>query len=53
MADRRKQSLYLTDEVLDFLRREAERQDRSISWLVQKAVEVAQVQITKFPGAPG
>lgn len=36
-----KQSLYLPQELLDALRAEAVRLDRSLSWLIQRCVRVA------------
>jgi len=49
-SDKRKQSLYFPLEMLTEIKREAERQDRSLSWIVQKAWKVARHELAKFPG---
>ena len=48
-SDKRKQSLYFPQDMLDEIRREAARQDRSLSWIVQKAWKIARRELTKFP----
>lgn len=48
-TDKRKQSLYFPVEMLREIKDEAARQDRSLSWIVQKAWQIARPQITKFP----
>lgn len=50
-SDKRKQSLYFPEEYLEEIRDESLRQDRSMSWLVQKAWEIARDTITSFPSA--
>jgi len=50
-SDKRKQSLYFPEEYLDEIRQESLRQDRSMSWLVQKAWEIARDTIMQFPSA--
>ena len=35
--------------MLDEIRKEAARQDRSLSWIVQKAWKIARREMTKFP----
>ena len=50
-SDKRKQSLYFPEEYLDEIRDESLRQDRSMSWLVQKAWEIARETIMAFPGS--
>jgi len=49
--DKRKQSLYFPSETLDELRLEAARLDRSLSWIVQKAWQIARSQIAAMPSA--
>jgi uncharacterized small protein (TIGR04563 family) len=44
-----KVSLYLPDTMRDSLHEEAQRQDRSISWLMKKAWEVALPTIQRLP----
>jgi uncharacterized small protein (TIGR04563 family) len=51
MSDKRKQSLYFPDEYLEEIRNESLRQDRSMSWLVQKAWEISRDKIMQFPSA--
>ena len=48
-ADKRKQSLYFPEEMLTDIKREALRQDRSLSWIVQQAWRIARDDIKKFP----
>ncbi len=48
-TDHRKQSLYFPEEMLMEIQREAERQDRSLSWIVQQAWKVARADIKKMP----
>ncbi|RLB53997.1 MAG: hypothetical protein DRI34_12650 [Deltaproteobacteria bacterium] len=47
--DKRKQSLYFPEEMLSEIKREALRQDRSLSWIVQQAWRIARDEIKKFP----
>jgi uncharacterized small protein (TIGR04563 family) len=48
-TDNRKQSLYFPEDMLEEIQREAQRQDRSISWIVQQAWKVARVDIRRMP----
>ncbi len=48
-SDKRKQSLYFPEEMLKEIQMEAARQDRSLSWIVQKAWRIARSEIAKFP----
>jgi uncharacterized small protein (TIGR04563 family) len=48
-SDKRKQSLYFPEDMLEEIQKEAMRQDRSLSWIVQKAWKIAREQIRKFP----
>lgn len=50
-SDKRKQSLYFPDEHLEEIKSEAIRQDRSMSWVVQKAWELSRDTIKQFPSA--
>jgi len=47
--DKRKQSLYFPEEMLSEIKREALRQDRSLSWIVQQAWRIARDEIRKLP----
>jgi uncharacterized small protein (TIGR04563 family) len=49
----RKQSLYFPVDVLQEIQAEAVRQDRSLSWVVQRAWQVARERIANMPNAPG
>ncbi|MCP3164341.1 TIGR04563 family protein [Myxococcus qinghaiensis] len=48
-TDHRKQSLYFPEDMLEEIQREATRQDRSLSWIVQQAWKVARAEIRKMP----
>jgi uncharacterized small protein (TIGR04563 family) len=48
-TDKRKQSLYFPESMLDEIQREAARLDRSLSWVVQRCVKVALPEIRKLP----
>ena len=48
-SDKRKQSLYFPEEMLREIGAEATRQDRSLSWIVQKAWKAARNDIMKIP----
>jgi uncharacterized small protein (TIGR04563 family) len=50
-SDKRKQSLYFPEDYLDEIREESLRQDRSMSWIVQKAWEIARDKVKQFPSA--
>lgn len=50
-SDKRKQSLYFPEEYLEEIRAESIRQDRSMSWIVQKAWEIARDKVKQFPSA--
>ncbi len=49
-SDARKQSLYFPEAMLEEIEKEAERQDRSLSWIVQRAWQLARPDVKKFPG---
>jgi uncharacterized small protein (TIGR04563 family) len=51
MADARKQSLYFPEEMLQEIQEAAQRQDRSLSWIVQRAWRIARDRIATVPGA--
>ena len=48
-TDKRKQSLYFPEEMLKEISDEATRQDRSLSWIVQKAWKAARKEIKSVP----
>lgn len=49
-TDKRKQSLYFPEQMLKEIQAEAARQDRSLSWIVQKAWMISRETIKKYPG---
>jgi uncharacterized small protein (TIGR04563 family) len=49
-ADKRKQSLYFPETMLDDIRAEAKRLNRSLSWVVQRAWKVARLEMKRLPG---
>lgn len=48
-TDKRKQSLYFPEDMLKEIQIEANRQDRSLSWIVQQAWKLARTEIMRFP----
>lgn len=48
-GDKRKQSLYFPESMLDEIQREATRLDRSLSWIVQRCVKLGLPEIRKLP----
>ena len=47
--DKRKQSRYFPEEMLREITEEANRLDRSLSWVVQQAWKKSKEQIREFP----
>ena len=50
MAAKEKVTLYLPGNLLQEAKAEAERQDRSLSWLLQRAWMIAREQLQDVPG---
>ncbi|HVR60800.1 MAG TPA: TIGR04563 family protein [Polyangia bacterium] len=48
-SNKRKQSLYFPEEMLTEIGNEAMRQDRSMSWIVQKCWQVARKDMMRMP----
>lgn len=48
-TDKRKQSLYFPEDMLKEIKAEAGRQDRSLSWIVQKAWKIARTEVSRYP----
>ena len=48
-TDNRKQSLYFPEDMLNEIQNQANRQDRSLSWIVQQAWRVARGEVRRFP----
>ena len=49
--DKRKQSLYFPEEMLREIQSEATRQDRSLSWVVQRAWKSSRKELARIPSA--
>jgi uncharacterized small protein (TIGR04563 family) len=49
--DNRKQSLYFPEAMLEDIKAEAIRLDRSLSWVVQRAWKTARAEIRKIPSS--
>jgi uncharacterized small protein (TIGR04563 family) len=47
--DKRKQSLYFPESMLEEIQHEAARLDRSLSWIVQRCVKIGLPEIRKLP----
>lgn len=48
-TDKRKQSLYFPESMLQEIKEEAARLDRSLSWVVQRAWKLARLEIKRLP----
>jgi uncharacterized small protein (TIGR04563 family) len=48
-TDKRKQSLFFPEDMLKKMQNEAIRQNRSLSWIVQKAWQIAYEEIKQLP----
>lgn len=48
-SDKRKQSLYFPEAMLQEIKDEAARLDRSLSWVVQRAWKMARLEIKRIP----
>ncbi|MBO6937063.1 MAG: TIGR04563 family protein [Deltaproteobacteria bacterium] len=48
-TDKRKQSLYFPETMLEDIQHEAARLDRSLSWIVQRCVKIGLSEIRKLP----
>jgi len=52
-TDKRKQSLYFPENMLKDLQHEADRLDRSLSWVVQRCVRIGMLDLKKLPSTDG
>jgi uncharacterized small protein (TIGR04563 family) len=52
-TDKRKQSLYFPESMLKSLQQEADRLDRSLSWIVQRCVKAGIPELRKLPSTDG
>ena len=51
-TDKRKQSLYFPEEMLKAIQDEADRLDRSLSWVVQRCVLGHMPEVRRLPSIP-
>ncbi len=51
MSQKRKVTLYFNSAMLAETQKEAIRQDRSVSWIIQAAWRLARDEVKKMPGA--
>ena len=49
-TDKRKQSLYFPEIMLKDIQHEADRLDRSLSWIVQRCIKAGLPELRKLPG---
>ena len=52
-VEKRKQSLYFPEDMLNEIQTEATRQDRSLSWIVQQAWKLSKERIAQIPSVNG
>jgi uncharacterized small protein (TIGR04563 family) len=52
-TDKRKQSLYFPELMLKDIQREADRLDRSLSWIVQRCIKSGLPELRKLPSTDG
>ncbi len=50
MAGKKKMTLYFPEEIFEQTRQEAERQDRSLSWVLQMAWMMSRDRLREMPG---
>ena len=50
-TDKRKQSLYFPEEMLTEIQHEAQRLDRSLSWIVQQCWKISRSKLKEFPSS--
>ena len=48
-GEKRKQSLYFPVNMLEEMQKEAERQERPLSWIMQQAWKLSRMKISAFP----
>ena len=53
LPPKKKVTLYFSAGVLEETQREAIRQDRSISWIIQAAWRISRDEVRRLPGATG
>ncbi len=52
-SPKKKVTLYFSAAMLEETQREAIRQDRSISWIIQAAWRMSREEVRKLPGVAG
>ena len=53
LPPKKKVTLYFSAGILEETQREAIRQDRSISWIIQAAWRISRDEVRRLPGATG
>jgi uncharacterized small protein (TIGR04563 family) len=49
-SEANKRSVYLTEEIINEIKAEAKRQDRSVSWMLQRSWIIARTEIRNYEG---
>jgi uncharacterized small protein (TIGR04563 family) len=49
-GDKKKQSLYFPVEMLAEMQKQADRQERPLSWIMQQAWKLSRDKISNYPG---
>ncbi len=50
-TDKRKQSLYFPEDMLQEIQHEAGRLDRSLSWIVHQCWKISRTKLQEFPSS--
>lgn len=50
-TDKKKTSVYIPADLLDEMREEADRHERSLSWVVAMAWKIARDRVAELPGS--
>jgi uncharacterized small protein (TIGR04563 family) len=53
MAAKQKLTVYVPDDVFNEMKNEADRQDRTVSWLVEHCWRIARKQVQSYPSVAG
>jgi uncharacterized small protein (TIGR04563 family) len=53
MAAKQKLTIYVPDDVFNEMKNESDRQDRTVSWLVEHAWRLSRKQVQSYPSVIG
>jgi uncharacterized small protein (TIGR04563 family) len=53
MAAKQKLTVYVPDDVFNEMKNEADRQDRTVSWLVEHCWRIARSKVQSYPSVSG